>query len=200
MIDQRGGVTFQHMLNGSRAVLTQPNVAVFEEYERNNLGWATLYVAIAAAIAGLCGLIAQLINPNGMGRPGIIGNVIATVLFFFIWLGLVYALGRAFGGTGNFGELAFDIALFNAPLQVILAVINIIAIGPLVFLTAFVGIAALLYQTYLTYVGIQSGMNLPPNKALYVILIAFAIVVVVILGLALVIGGILYAVMNGSGQ
>ena len=43
-------------------------------------------------------------------------------------------------------------------------------------------------------------MNLPSNKALYVILIAFAIVFVVIIGLVAVFATLLYALMNGSSR
>jgi len=57
-----------------------------------------------------------------------------TLIGFFIFLGIVYLIGRAFGGTGNFGELAFDMSLFWAPLMVVRALISIIAIGPLAFL------------------------------------------------------------------
>ena len=39
--------------------------------------------------------------------------------------------------------------------------------------------AIAIYNLYLTYLAIQSGMNLPKNKALYVILIIFGIFLVI---------------------
>ena len=50
---QKQGTMFQQMLNGSRAVLLRPSVSTFEEYERNDLSWALIYIAIAAAVTAI---------------------------------------------------------------------------------------------------------------------------------------------------
>jgi hypothetical protein len=188
--------TFNQMLTGSQAVLTRPAVATFEEYERNDLQGATTYVAIAAIIAGIFGAIGAAIRGAPGGLIGtLIGTLFAVLLGFFIWLGLVYLLGRAFGGTGNFGELAFDVSLFYAPLLVLSSLLGIIPI-----LGALVSLVVFIYQLYLTYLGIQSGMNLPKDKALYVILILFAIGLVIVACIALVFGAVLAAMMGASQQ
>jgi Yip1 domain len=201
---QRETTTFQEMLNASMAVLRRPAVATFEEYEKNNLQWATIYVAIAAVVSAVLGAIAFTIQrpyieqqlrdaQNQLGgrvdltgalagrsmTGAIFGGLLGTLIGFFIFLGLVYLIGRAFGGTGNFGELAFDVSLFWAPLMVLRALLSLIAIGPLAILTGLLSFAIAIYNLYLTYLGIQSGMNLPKNKALYVILIIFGIVLVI---------------------
>ncbi|MCX7859618.1 MAG: YIP1 family protein [Chloroflexus sp.] len=65
--------------------------------------------------------------------------------------GLIYLLGRAFGGTGSFGELAWGISLFSSPLAVAQTIANAIpSIGGLISL------ALTLYGVYLTYLAIQS--------------------------------------------
>lgn len=215
---------FQDMINGSIAVLTRPSVSTFEEHEKNNLGWATIYVAIGALLAGIFGAIAftiqrpaieqqlgeleeQLGELGGqadfgaaMAQRSLVGDIVGNVLFallgFFIFLGIVYLLGRAFGGTGNFGELAYDISLFWAPLAALRALLGIIAIGPLAFLTILVGLAIGIYNIYLTYLGIQSGMNLPSNKALYVILILVGIVILLGLCVGAVFAAAIVALLN----
>jgi Yip1 domain len=50
------------MITGSLAVFTRPSLSTFEEHERDNLAWATIYIAIAAAINGLLGAIGSLIR------------------------------------------------------------------------------------------------------------------------------------------
>jgi hypothetical protein len=199
-LEQGEAVTFRYMLNSSMAVLRRPAVATFEEFEKNNLQWATIYVAIAAVVSAILGAIAFAIQrpfieqqlrdaetqlggqvdlTGAFASRSIVGAIfsglLGTLIGFFIFLGIVYLIGRAFGGTGRFGELGFDMSLFWAPLMVIRALIGVVAIGPLTFLTGLISLVIAIYNLYLTYLAIQSGMNLPKNKALYVILIIFGI-------------------------
>jgi hypothetical protein len=192
---------FQQMLNGSRAVLLHPSVPTFEEYERNDLSWALIYIAIAAVATAVLNAIGFAIRGPAMqqamrgledqfgGQPlppgfgamlgggsltgAIVGGLFGSIIGFLIWAGVIFLLGRAFGGTGAFGELAYDVALFSAPMAVINALVGVVSIGPLACLTAIVTIALALYNLYLSWLSIQSGMNLPPNKALIVILLPF---------------------------
>jgi len=222
-LEQSETVTFQYMLNASMAVLRRPAVGTFEEYEKNNLQWATIYVAIAAVVSAILGAIAFTIQrpyieqqlrdaetqlggqvdlTGALASRSIVGAVfsglLGTLIGFFIFLGLVYLIGRAFGGTGNFGELAFDMALFWAPLMVVRALISVIAIGPLAFLTGLVSFGIAIYNLYLTYLAIQSGMNLPKNKALYVILIIFGIFLVIGLCVFVVFAAALAALFSSA--
>ena len=202
---------FQLMLNASRAVLLQPSVSTFEEHERNDLGWALIYTSIAAVISAVLNTIGFAIRgpaaqdmlrqfEDQLGGqplpPGIetiagggsvagaaIGALVASIIGFLIWTGLVYLLGRAFGGTGAYGELAYDVALFSAPLTVIGAVVSLLGIGPLACITGLVSLALLGYNVYLTWLSVQAGMNLPGNKALFVILIPILVVVLLCCGL-----------------
>ena len=182
---------FQEMINGSIAVFTKPSVETFETHEKDNLIWALIYSVIAGVINAVLGAIKTALFPvdlaslpSGMadqvqaGSSGIVstvlGAIIATIIGLMISWGITYGLGKAFGGTGKFGELAYDLSLFNAPSTVIFSVLNFIP-----FLGGFAALALFGYNLYLTYVGIQAGMDLPSNKALYVILIEIAIGVVI---------------------
>jgi hypothetical protein len=216
---------FQQMLNASRAVLFHPSVPTFEEHERNDLGWAAIYIAISAVISAILGAIAFALNRPYIeqqmrdleGRLGgqplppfaaplmggqsitaaIIWGLVGTLVVFFIWTGLVYVLGRAFGGTGAFGELAYDIALFWAPIAVIRALISVIAFGPVAFVGSLIGLVIFLYNFYLSWLSIQSGMNLPSGKALWVILIPL---LVVVLGCCGIFGLAFLALLGASSQ
>lgn len=104
-------------------------------------------------------------------------SVAASLIGFFISLAVVWAIGRAFGGTGSFGQLGWDMALFSVPLSVISSAIAVVGIGPLAILTSLINLGLWFYNLYLTYLAIQAGMNLPSNKALYVMLTIIGIVV-----------------------
>jgi hypothetical protein len=216
-------VTLPYMLNASMAVLRRPAAGTFEEYEKNNVQWATIYVAIAAVLSAILGAIAFIIQRPYIEQQlrdaetqlggqldltgalasrsivgAIFGGLLGTLIGFFIFLGIVYLIGRAFGGTGNFGELAFDMSLFWAPLMVVRSLIGIIAIGPLAFLTGLVSLAIGIYNLYLTYLAIQSGMNLPKNKALYVILIIFGVILAIGVCVFVVFAAALAALFSSS--
>jgi hypothetical protein len=201
---------FQQMVNGSIAVLTKPSVSTFEEHEQNNLAWALIYSVLAGVINAILAAIGVSLGLNAVdtsaldpstaaaleqaGSGGLIGSIIGTLIFtpiaLLIGWGIVYGLGRAFGGTGQFGELAFDLALFNAPTSVLGSLLNLIPIiGPL---AAF---ALGIYNLYLTYLAIQSGMNLPSQKALYVILILAAIFLLIFCGVF----GVAFLALLGAG-
>ena len=204
---------FQEMINGSVAVLTKPSVSTFEEHEKNNLSWALIYAVIAGVINAVINAItaplrvgqlraqfeaadmageqleAALAAQTGGGLiGGIIGALIFTIIGSLIGWGIVYLLGRAFGGTGAFGELAWGLSLFSSPIAV---VSTILAVIPIV--GGFAAFALSLYGLYLTYLAIQSGMNLTSQKALFVILVLFLI----LLGLfCLVFGAAVLAIVG----
>jgi len=197
---------FQQMLNASRAILLRPSVATFEEYERDDLGWALIYTLTAAVAAAVLRAIGALLQRaaleqqmasleqqfgnspmlplmrNLIGGGGLVFTLIFTlivaVIGFFIGVGIVYLLGRAFGGTGTFGEMAYDIALYSAPITVLSSLLGIIPI--------IGGLAALalgIYEIYLYWLSVQAGMNLPGSKALWVVLIPILVVVVLCCGI-----------------
>lgn len=203
---------FQQMLNASRAILLRPSVAQFEEHERNDLGWAVIYTALSAVISAVLGAVGFAVRGPAMqesmrqlqdqmgGQPlppffndfllgggGLTLTIVMTLVFgiggFLIYMGIIYLLGRAFGGTGAFGELAYDVALFSGPLNVVSTLVSLLGIGPLACLTSLVSLALWAYGLYLSWLSVQAGMNLPGNKALWVILIPILVVVVLICGI-----------------
>lgn len=184
----------QDLISGSTAVLTQPSVRTFEKHERNNLTWALIYAVIAGVINALISIAAAPLRAGqlraqleGVGLSGaeleaalaeqsgglvsaLAGALLGTIIVSLIVWGIVYGLSRAFGGTGTFGELAWGLSLFSSPLSVVSAILALIPV-----VGGFATFALSVYGLYLTYMAIQSGMNLPGNKALYVILVLFLI-------------------------
>jgi hypothetical protein len=174
------------------------------------LGASRAVVVAPAAAQQLNDLERQFQDQTGQPLPpfaaSLLGNgsVTATIIFalfgaiigFLIYLVIVYLLGLLFGGTGAFGELAYDISLFSAPLTVITGLVSLLGIGPLVCITGLVNLALGIYSLYLTYLGIQAGMNLPGNKALLVILIPIIVVVLLCCGLS----ALIVLVLSGASQ
>lgn len=202
---------FQEMINGSVAVFTKPSVSTFEEHEKNNLTWALIYSVIAGVINAILSTLRLSLFPAAIpadmppefaaaAQPSILGaiagGIFGTIIGLLMIWGLTFLLGRAFGGTGQFGELAYDLSLFGAPLTVIGSLLAFIPI-----LGGIAAFALSVYNLYLTYLAIQSGMNLPSQKALYVILIEFAIGVAIVLCFVLFAAVIIGIIAGGaSGQ
>lgn len=211
---------FQQMINGTVAVITKPSVSTFEEHEQDNLGWALIYYAIAAVLNAIINVatfplqqaefqrqLEQLEELGDTGIPleglamtqpslvgGIVSGLVGTLIGLLIYIGIVYLLGRAFGGTGSFGELAYDFALFGAPISVVALLLNYVP-----FIGWIAGLALGIYNIYLTYLAIQAGMNLPGNKALYVMLIMIGIIFVFACGIALLFGAAFAALIGAGG-
>lgn len=128
----------------------------------------------------------QLFTPATPGIP-IISNVLITLIGFLTYLLIVFLLGRALGGSGRLGELAYDLALFWVPVSVVSAVVNAFSIGFFSCLTAPVAIVVTCYGFYLTYLSVQSGMNLPARKAAILVLTPALLWLLALCSLALII-------------
>lgn len=199
----------EQMFRASQAVLLRPSVSTFEEYERNNLGWATIYVLIGSVVASLLGLVGSLLQRTSLEQqladfeqelgslPGwlttlvlsdnslvtILSNLISALVVFFIFLFVIYLLGLLVGGNGAFGELAYDVALFWTPISVISALLSALAIGPLACISGPLLLIVGIYNVYLTFLSIQSGMNLSTGKALITVLMPVFILLIMLCGL-----------------
>lgn len=150
------------------------------------LGWLTFLVQrplleqqTATVVTYFTGLEARLgrdlpyevfLAPRSSGIP-VLTSLISTMVGFLIYLGVVYALGRLLGGSGRFGELAYDIALFWVPIALAGSLVNLFSISWFSCLTAPLAVWVTAFGLYLTYLGVQSGLNLPPRRALVVVLI-----------------------------
>lgn len=170
------------------------------------LGWVTFFVQqpfLARQRATLEAYFADLEARLGRDLPfevflaarspgiPVLGSLMNTMVGFLIYLGVVYLLGRLLGGKGRLGELAYDIALFWMPIAIAGALINLFSIGWFSCLTAPLAIGVTGLGFYLTYLSVQAGMNLPPRRALVVVIIPalvplllFCLVIAIFIALA----------------
>jgi hypothetical protein len=123
--------------------------------------------------------LANLFTPSNPGIP-VVSNVLGTMVGFLTYLTIVFLIGRLLGGSGRFAELAYDLALFWVPVSVASALVNIFSFGLFSCLTAPLAIVVTSYGLYLTYLSVQAGMNLPPRRALILVLIPALLYVLVI--------------------
>lgn len=165
-------VSVGEMVVQSRDVISNPSVATFERYEhRGSIGNAGMYVGIAAAVAGLLGFVAALM-PWVPGNPfgALIGGVLAALVQFFVFTGMVYVLGKNIaGGSGTWDEVAYTFSLFIAPLIIAGSAVTFVVrlLGSIPLLGFLIGLAGgliglvfLVVQSYFAYLAVQSSMNI----------------------------------------
>jgi hypothetical protein len=170
------------MVSQSGEVLTSPNRETFERYEKQgNLRDAVTYVGIAAAVSGAVGLVFGFGNLPLGPVVGLLRGVILPFVMYFSFTGLVYLIGKQFGGgTGTFDEVAYSFALFGVPISLIgtlfYLVLGVLAGIPLigvlfVFIALVIWIVLLSVQIYFAYVAIQSSMNMDSSTNTLVTLV-----------------------------
>ena len=146
-------------------VLTKPSAATFAE-EQGKAAWNIVWVQLLAlaVISAVLGYFASLTGssliPTTMGSTtmsparhqavaiiGSFGQIIGVPLGFFIGVGILYLIARAFGGQGTFLAQGYSYLLFDVPLGIITALLGLIPIfGGLVAIG--VGIYALVLQIF----------------------------------------------------
>jgi len=166
--------SLSEMINSSVVVLTKPSVATFERFERRgNLQTALIYVAIAAVVTGLIGLLG--------GVRGGIESFLSVFVNFLLFTGTTYYVGKSQGGTGTFDEVAYTFSLFWVPLSVLSTVVTIVLAITIVglCLVPFVALAALIAAVYFAYLAVQSSMNLADTTKVLITLGVAALVTII---------------------
>ncbi len=183
------------MVAQSREIIQSPSVPAFERYEhRGTMANAALYVAVAAVIAAILGLVGSFLpGPPAPGLGSFFGGLLSGLVQFFVFTGLVYFLGKnMYNGTGTWDEVSYSFALFTAPLIVLGAlvgfVVTLFAWVPVInllvgFIGAIVGILLLLVQIYYGYLAVQASMNLRDQTQSVVVLVLSFLASAVLMGL-----------------
>ncbi|MCS6939538.1 MAG: YIP1 family protein [Roseiflexus sp.] len=166
------GVSISEMLNQSIQVLTKPSVETFERFERHGgQREATIYIMVASAISAAVSLVFGLLN--GVVAALLAGALgfILPVVSFYLFVFLVYFIGKQQGGTGTQDEVFYTMGLFVAPIQAVTGAVSAI---PIINCLAFPATLALgIYQIYLGYLGVRSSMNLEQTPAIITLVLAF---------------------------
>ncbi len=192
------GVSINEMLNQSIQVLTKPGVETFERFERHGgQREATIYIMIAAAISAAVALVFGLLNGIVAALLGAVFGFVLPVVGFYIFVFLVYFIGKWQGGTGTQDEVFYTMSLFVTPIQAVTGAVG--AIPLLGCLAAPATFALGIYQIYLGYLGVRSSMNLDQNKAIITLVAAFIAQLIIGFIIAAIFGVILAAFGVSSG-
>jgi len=191
-------------------VLTKPSAATFAE-EMGKAAWNIVWVQLIllAVITAVFGFLASLIgsgfmpattsstlpmNPaflQGIRAGSSFGELIGVPLGFFIGVGILYLIAKAFRGEGTFLAQGYTYLLFEVPLGILASVLSLIPI--LGGLVAFaVGIYAIVLQIF----SIMAVHRLSGGKATLVVFLPLIVVFV----LACVVAAIVIAIVASHSQ
>jgi hypothetical protein len=184
--------SLSEMVNQSITVLTRPSVQTFETYEkRGTMQSALIYIAAAAAIAGIVAFVFGLFAGIGAAIGALVAAVIGPLVSFAVFAFLLFYIGRSQGGSGTRDEVFYTTALYAAP---ILAVTGAVSNIPLINCLALPATLLLgLYQIYLAYLSTRASQNLDQNKAILTIVLAWLAQFLISLALTAIFAGIFFA-------
>lgn len=196
------GEAIRQLPNQYLKVLTKPSAATFAE-EQSKAAWNIVWVQLLAlaVIAAVLGYFARLISSSlipttmspAMQQAAAIESAFAQLigvpLGFFIGVGILYLIARAFGGQGTFLAQGYTYLLFEVPLSIIVALLALIPI-----LGALVAFAVGIYALVLEIFSIMAVHRLSGGKATLVVFLP--VIVVLVLGCIVVV--IIIAVLAAS--
>jgi hypothetical protein len=124
------------------------------------------------------------------------GNVyaiVSVIIGFFIVVGIQYLLAKAFGGVGTFVQHGYDYLLYYVPIGAVSALLGLIPV-----VGAIAGFGLGIYGIVLNVFAVQAAHRLSGGKAVAVVLIPVAAIILLV-GLCVVIAvTLLFAAANGS--
>ena len=198
-------------------VLLKPGEEAFVEesqQENANLTTGVIWMVIAGVVAGILGGIQAAIFAGSAGDlaglmgganlppevAGMVGSmmggagfagIITIPVFFLIGAFIVHLLATVLGGQGDFGKLAYLIATYQAPITIASAIIGLIP-----FLGGCVAALLGIYALVLEYFAVKVNYSLTSGRAIAVVLIPIAIIVVLALCVGVVFGAMLAGFSN----
>jgi hypothetical protein len=182
------GEAIRQLPNQYKRVLTKPSAQTFAE-EMGKASWDITWIQllIYAIIVAILGYLRTLIMPASYNYTGSasalppstyqaitagtsFGLIILIPLFFFIGVGIVYAIAKAFHGTGTFLQQGYTTLLYSVPIGILSSLIGLIPI-----VGWLVGIAVGIYAIVLNVFAIMAVHRLSGGKATAVVLIPAAV-------------------------
>lgn len=116
----------------------------------------------------------ETLESGAMGGSGVASIIISPILFL-IGVAMLYLIARLLGGTGTFGRYAYLIAVFQAPITILNAVLNFIPVAG-----ACLALAFSIYAIVLTYFATKVEHNLSSGRALTAVLIPALLIILLI--------------------
>lgn len=207
-------------------VLTHPNEQTFMEEQSRpqaNFTTAIIWMVITGAVTGILGWVSfNLFFGSGNGFLGMIDQmnlppetaaqmrqlfsssmmgalaggaglsaIITTPVFFLIGAGIFYLIGRLLGGNGDLGRYAYLLASFQAPIGIINALLGLAPVigGCLNLLLA-------IYSLVLTYFATKVALNLSSGRAITVIVLPIALILLLMICFVASIVGLAFSTQN----
>src|SRR6266550_6913372 len=199
------GQAIQELPNQYIRVLTKPSAQSFaEEMGKADWGMVWIQLLIWALIGTILGLIRAAIglagisfvsnntfNPAAITALTVSGSTfsfISVPVFFFILVGIQYLLAKAFQGQGNFLTQSYTTLLFEVPISIASYLLGFIPI-----LGSIAGFALAIYGIVLNVFAIMAVHRLSGGKAVGVVLIPIAVLILLAFLCAFAIAAILIA-------
>ncbi len=199
------GQAIQELPNQYIRVLTKPSAQTFaEEMGKADWGMVWIQLLIWALVGTILGLIRGAIglagssfvtnntfNPASIAALTVSGSTfsfIAVPVSFFIVVGIQYLLAKAFNGQGNFLTQGYTYLLFEVPISIVSYLLGFIPI-----LGGIAGFALAIYGIVLNVFAIMAVHRLSGGKAVGVVLIPIAVLILLVFLCAFVIAAILIA-------
>src|SRR6266700_5245135 len=199
------GQAMQELPNQYIRVLTKPSAQTFaEEMGKADWGMVWIQLLIWALVGTILGLIRGAIglagssfvtnntfNPASIAALTVSGSTfscIAVPVSFFIVVGIQYLLAKAFNGQGNFLTQGYTYLLFEVPISIVSYLLGFIPI-----LGGIAGFALAIYGIVLNVFAIMAVHRLSGGKAVGVVLIPIAVLILLVFLCAFAIAAILIA-------
>ncbi|HLI07863.1 MAG TPA: YIP1 family protein [Ktedonobacteraceae bacterium] len=192
-------------------VLTHPSAQTFAA-EIGKADWGIVWVQLIAyaVIGAVLAFLSSLISPTRLSSAttsgisptaltALVGGIsfayiIIIPIFFFIGMGILYGLAKAFGGQGTFLQQSYATLLFQVPLGILTSLIGLIPIAG-----AFIALIIDIYSIVLQIFAIMAVHRLSGGKATAVVLIPVAVVLLLVCAFVVIIIAIAAnAVKNGG--
>lgn len=214
---------FAAMFDTWRNVLLRPGEEVFVEEKARptgTLGTALIWMVIAAVITAILGWLRVQMMGNAMaGMDQFFANadmppevqaqfatmfgaavgaaslwsILLVPIGFLITVGVLHLLASVLGGSGDFGKMGYLRATYQAPLLVLSSLIGLVP-----FLGGCISFLLWIYGFVLTYFAVKVNYNLTSGRAIAVVLIPLAVVVLLTFCVAFAFAGLLVSIMGNQ--
>lgn len=207
-------------------ILTHPNDQTFAEEQNKpqaTFTTAIIWMVITGAVTGILGWVSfNLFFGSGNGflamieqmnlppetaaqmreifSGGMMGAmaggaglsaIITTPVFFLIGAGIFYLIGRLLGGNGDLGRYAYLLASFQAPIGIISALLGLIPV-----LGGCLNLLLAIYSLVLTYFATKVALNLSSGRAITVIVLPVALILLLMICFVASIAGLFFSIQN----
>jgi hypothetical protein len=211
------GEAVKQLPNQYVKVTTRPSVASFAE-EIPKAAWDITWVQLVIAAVGTTAiaLVVALLSlafvapslpassaASSAAMASILaGTTVGAAFFrlitvpvgFFIGQGIQYLLAKAFKGEGTFLQQSYSNLLFQVPLSLAAVVLSLFSVVPVLgWISGLAGFALFVYGIVLNVFQIQASHRLTGGKAVGVVLIPYAALIVLVLLCSLIFGAVIWA-------